>query len=85
MFLNEDDDLQCYITRKQFDTVVEDVKILLVTTENEQKIYVFSTPSVALNLGHRLVKIAKIKIGNAIRQINNMMKKKIERYLIIHG
>lgn len=60
-------------------------KILLVTTENEQKIYVFSTPSVALNLGHRLVKIAKIKIGNAIRQINNMMKKKIERYLIIHG
>lgn len=50
-------------------------KILLVTTENEQKIYVFSTPSVALNLGHRLVKIAKIKIGNAIRQINYMKQK----------
>lgn len=83
--LNVENDLHCYITPKYFDTVVKAVQDLAGYHQNEQKIYVFSTPSLALNLGHSLVKIAEIRRGNAIRQMNDLMKKECDGYLEIHS
>lgn len=66
--LNEENDLHCYITRKHFYTVVKAVQDLAGFHQNEQKISVFSTSSLALNLGHGLVKVVEIRRGNAIKK-----------------
>ncbi|XP_061170557.1 uncharacterized protein LOC133179888 [Saccostrea echinata] len=83
--LNKENDLHCYITPKHFDTVVKAVQDLAGYHQNEQKISVFSTPSLALNLGHNLVKVAEIRRGNAIRKMDETMKKECDGYLEIHS
>lgn len=83
--LKVENDLHSYISPKYFDTVVKAVQDLAGYHQNEHKIYVFSTPSLALNLGHSLVKIAEIRRGNAIRKMDDMMKKECDGYLEIHS
>ncbi|CAG2205911.1 unnamed protein product [Mytilus edulis] len=39
--------------------------------------FCFETPSLALNMGHNLVKTAEIKRGNAIRMLDDVLKKKV--------
>ncbi|VDI17766.1 Hypothetical predicted protein [Mytilus galloprovincialis] len=51
---------------------------------NEQQIFAFETPSLALNMGHNLVKTAEIKRGNAIRMSDDVMKKESDDFLMLH-
>ena len=51
---------------------------------NEQKTSVFTTPSLALNFGHSLVKVADMRRGNAVRQMVDLMKRECDGFLKIH-
>lgn len=51
---------------------------------NEQKTSVYTTPSLALNIGHSLVKVAEMRRGNAVRQMVDLMKRECDGFLKIH-
>ena len=51
---------------------------------NEQTISVFTTPSLALNIGHSLVKVEEMRRGNAVRQIDDLMKRECDEFLEMH-
>lgn len=83
--LNIKNNLHYYITPKYFNTIIKTIQNLTNYHQNKQKIYIFSTPSLTLNLKHNLIKITKIKKNNTIKQINNLIKKKYNKYLKIHN
>ncbi|WAR24751.1 hypothetical protein MAR_038420, partial [Mya arenaria] len=55
------------ISGNGFDTVVEGVRNLCGTYENEEKVVRMKKPGLALRLGHNLIKAAEIKCGMALR------------------
>ena len=50
---------------------------------NEQKKSVFTTPSLALNIGHSLVKVEEMRKRNAVRQMVDLMKRECDGFLKI--
>lgn len=68
-----------------FDTILEGVHSLCNLYENKQRIKVFEVPSLALRLGHSLIKCAEIKKGLGIRQKNQQMKLDAEDFISLHS
>ncbi|KAK3610496.1 hypothetical protein CHS0354_016685 [Potamilus streckersoni] len=66
---------------KQFDNVVEATNKLCQKTQNNEKVFVFEKPGLALRTGHNLMKCAQIKHGNALRNDDNSAYKEASRVL----
>ena len=78
-------DLQSLINPEYFDCIITAIQKLAGYHRNEQQIFAFETPSLALNMGHNLVKTAEIKRGNAIRMSDDVMKKESDDFLMLHS
>ncbi|CAG2217889.1 unnamed protein product [Mytilus edulis] len=78
-------DLQSLINPEYFDCIITAIQKLAGYHRNEQQIFAFETPSLALNMGHNLVKTAEIKEGNAIRMSDDVMKKESDDFLMLHS
>ena len=74
-----------YLSGSCFDEVVSAVEIVAGMQENTQGIRVFDTPSLALRLGHNLLKCAEMKRGLGIRQQNSTTKAEAETYIQLHS
>ena len=57
-----------YITAGSFDDIIEAVQVCAGSKENVDDVSVFTIPSLALRLGHSLLKCAQIKKGVGIRK-----------------
>ena len=64
-----------YLTHKKFDDIVIAVQQCVGTYENADDVSVFRTLSLALRLGHSLLKCSQIKKGLGIRAENDEMVK----------
>ena len=62
--------LTCHITGTHFDNVIAAVEKLCGLTVDNRGRHCFKNPSLALKLGHSLVKCAQIKKGLAVREDN---------------
>ena len=82
--VNGKKNLEYYISPKYFDLKVKAIHELAGFHVNEQTISVFTTPSLALNIGHSLVKVAEMRRGNAVRQIDDLMKRECDEFLEMH-
>jgi hypothetical protein len=61
------------------------VKEMAGFRRNEQPISVLDTPSLALTLGHNLVKVAEFKRGIAIRSTDDVAKNESGNFLQLHA
>ena len=77
--------LDTYIAPQKFDLIISAVKEMAGFTRNEQGICVFQTPSLALTLGHNLVKVAELKRGIAIRSRDDVAKSESVNFLELHA
>ncbi|KAL3837344.1 hypothetical protein ACJMK2_022708, partial [Sinanodonta woodiana] len=75
------DQLADIICGKQFDNVVNATNTLCNKTQNNEKVFVFEKPGLALRLGHNLMKCAQIKRGNALRNDDESGYKEASRFL----
>ena len=74
-----------YLTDSCFGEVVSAVEIVAGMQENTQGICVFDIPSLALSLGHNLLKCAEPKRGLGIRQQNSTTKAEAETFIQLHS
>lgn len=82
---SENHSLDSYIAPQHFDLVISAVKEMAGFRRNEQRISVFDTPSLALTLGHNLVKVAELKRGIAIRSTDDVAKNESVNFLQLHA
>ncbi|KAL3854014.1 hypothetical protein ACJMK2_013298 [Sinanodonta woodiana] len=75
------DQLADIICGKQFDNVVNATNTLCNKIQNNEKVFVFEKPGLALRLGHNLMKCAQIKRGNALRNDDESGYKEASRFL----
>ena len=73
-----------YITGMHFDDVISSVEDLCGLAVDDSGRRCFRNPSLALKLGHSLVKCAQIKKGLAIREDNIQRRQDAEAYLSLH-
>ncbi|KAL3854696.1 hypothetical protein ACJMK2_013954, partial [Sinanodonta woodiana] len=75
------DQLSDIICGKLIDNVVNATNTLCNKTQNNEKVFVFEKPGLALRLGHNLIKCAQIKRGNALRNDDESGYKEASRFL----
>ena len=73
-----------YLIPSRFDTVVDAVRKLSCYKMNKENIFVFEVPSLAINLGHHIIKCAEIKRGQCIRDGNDGMLKKTSDFIDLY-
>ena len=76
--------LSYFICGKGFGEVCETVKSLAGFHRSKENLNAFELPSLALRIGHNLVKCADMKRGMAIRQNDEAMKQDSNDYLDLH-
>jgi len=76
--------LMMYISGANFDTVIDAVNKLCGLTIDDIGRHWFTKPSLALKLGHSLVKCAQVKKGMAIREDKVEMRREAESYMDLH-
>ena len=60
--------LSAYISGAGFDSIIESIQVISGFTEDENNVNIFTIPSLALRLGHTLIKLAHIKRGLGLRK-----------------
>ena len=80
----EPKNLSHYITANNFDKVVESVQNLAKLQTSSEGIKIFEVPSLALRLGHNLLKCAEIKRGIAIRSVDTDTKQSVDNFIQLH-
>ena len=74
-----------YLTGGRFDDILSGIESLAGLQENAEGIRVFEIPSLALRLGHNLLKCAELKRGMGIRQQNGPLKEEAESFIHLHS
>ena len=80
----EHNDLTHYIIPNHFDKVMKSVQELAKLQTSSEGIKNFQTPSLALRLGHNLLKCAEIKQGIAIRSVDNETQRSVKNFIQLH-
>lgn len=82
---NQQEELSHFISPAGFDQIIESVKVLAGFRRSEERIQIFDVPSLALRLGHNLIKCAEIKRGFAIRNREEDMRRNSDDYILLHS
>ena len=69
----------------RFDEILSAIENVARLQENAEGIRVFEIPSLALRLGHNLLKCAELKRGMGIRQQNGQLKEEAETFIQLHS
>ena len=77
--------LMDYPTGGCFDEILSAIENVAGLQENAEGIRVFEIPSLALRLGHNLLKCAELKRGMGIRQQNGQLKEEAETFIQLHS
>ena len=70
-----------YISGRGFDLVIDAVYAVAELVSNEQDDKIFRKPSLALRLGHDIIKMAELKRGKSIREEDDVGEKEADRFI----
>jgi hypothetical protein len=74
-----------FINAPGFDDIIEAIESECEGHENENGHTIFKNPNLALKLGHSLLKVAKLKLGSAIRSCDMEAKRQAEDFIFLHS
>jgi hypothetical protein len=74
-----------YISGPGFDLIIEAINAECEAFEDDHGRRLFRNPNLALKLGHSLIKVAKLKLGSAIRTNDADAKKEAEDFISLHA
>lgn len=77
--------LDKYISGSKFDRVIAAVCVECDHFEDDSGRQLFGNPNLALKLGHSLIKLAKLKLGDAIRTKELTRKSDAEDFITLHS
>lgn len=84
MGLSNKSQLLTHLSGTGFDKIIKAVHTLCGLSVNEQRIKTFEIPSLALRLGHNLVKCAMLKRGMGLRDKDALVKGDANDFLELH-
>ena len=77
-------ELSDYLIPSRFDAVVNAVRKISGYKMNKEDIFVFETPSLAIRLGHHIIKCAEIKRGRCIRDGSDIILKQTANFIDLY-